>query len=138
MTIGSIEGEGNVFLGANNLTVGSNNLSTTFSGVIQDGGQNGGTGGSLTKIGTGTFTLTGANTYTGDTNINRGVLQLDGSIKSNTFVNQRGRLAGTGTSMAITNNGRFSPGSAGSPGMLTVTGNSFFGHPRHPRRSAGS
>jgi hypothetical protein len=52
--VGSIEGDGNVFLGANNLTVGSNNLSTTSSGVIQDGGQNGGIGGSLTKIGSGT------------------------------------------------------------------------------------
>src|SRR5205085_11815548 len=38
VTVGSIEGDGNVFLGANNLTVGSNNLSTTFSGVIQDSG----------------------------------------------------------------------------------------------------
>jgi autotransporter-associated beta strand protein len=97
VTIGSIEGDGNVFLGAHNLAVGSNNLSTTFSGVIQDGGLFGGTGGSLTKIGSGTLTLTGANTYTGDTNVNRGVLQVDGSITSNTFVNHRSTLAGTGT-----------------------------------------
>jgi hypothetical protein len=34
VTIGSLEGSGNVFLGARNLTVG-NNLSKTFSGVIQ-------------------------------------------------------------------------------------------------------
>src|SRR4029077_7115513 len=32
VTIGSVEGTGNVFLGANNLTIGSNNLSTNFSG----------------------------------------------------------------------------------------------------------
>jgi hypothetical protein len=50
VTIGSLEGgEGDEFsstvaLGANNLTVGSNNLNTTFSGVIQDGGINGGIG----------------------------------------------------------------------------------------------
>ena len=111
-------------LGANNLTVGSNNLSTTFSGVIEDGGISGGTGGSLTKIGSGTLILSGANTYTGDTNINRGVLQVDGSIASNTFVNRRGTLAGTGTINGnVTNNGRVSPGSAASPGMLTVTDN---------------
>lgn len=36
VTIGSLEGAGNVFLGNNNLTVGTNNLSTTFSGTIQD------------------------------------------------------------------------------------------------------
>jgi autotransporter-associated beta strand protein len=110
-----------VFLGAGNLTVGNNNLGTTFSGVIQDDGQNGGTGGSLTRIGTGTFTLTGANTYTSDTNINRGVLQVDGSITSNTFVNQHGTLAGKGTINGnVTNNGRVSPGSADAPGILTI------------------
>src|SRR2546430_1263615 len=51
LTTGSIKGNGDVFLGANSLTVGTNNLSTTFSGVMQDGGTNGGIGGSLTKAG---------------------------------------------------------------------------------------
>jgi hypothetical protein len=46
VTIGSIEGEGDVFLGTNNLAVGSINLSTSFFGVIQDGGF----GASMTKI----------------------------------------------------------------------------------------
>jgi autotransporter-associated beta strand protein len=119
VTIGSLSGEGGTFveLGANNLTVGTNNLGTTFAGTIE------GTG-SLTKVGTGTFVLSGNSTYTGDTNINRGVLQVDGSITSNTFVNHGGTLAGAGTVDGnVTNNGRVSPGSAGSPGMLTVTGN---------------
>ena len=49
VTIGSIEGNGDVFLGDNNLIVGSNNQSTTFSGVMQDGGQARGAGGSLTQ-----------------------------------------------------------------------------------------
>jgi autotransporter-associated beta strand protein len=120
VTIGSLEGDAFVFLGANNLTIGSNNLSTTFAGVIDDGG----TGGSLTKIGTETLDLTGANTYTGDTNVNRGVLQVDGSITSNTFVNRGSTLAGTGTiSGNVTNSGKVSPGSAGTPGVLTVVGN---------------
>jgi autotransporter-associated beta strand protein len=127
VSIGSLEGDefALVLLGSNNLTIGSNNLSTTFSGVIRDGFV--GTGGSLTKIGTGTLILSGANTYTGDTNINRGVLQVDGSITSNTFVNNRGTLAGTGTVHGNVMNNEFGtvrPGGAlGSPGMLTVTGN---------------
>jgi hypothetical protein len=64
VTIGSIEGDGEAFLGANNLTVGSNNLSTTFSGKIF-----GDTGGSFTKIGTGilTFQDRAKNDYIADT-----------------------------------------------------------------------
>jgi hypothetical protein len=62
MTAGSIQGAGNYLLGSKTLTVGSNNLSTMVAGVISDGG---GTGGALTKVGTGTLTVTGINTYTG-------------------------------------------------------------------------
>src|SRR6266516_6805319 len=50
LTIGSIEGSGNVLLGANNLRVGTNNISTSFSGVISGSG-------SLAKIGSGVLTL---------------------------------------------------------------------------------
>jgi autotransporter-associated beta strand protein len=124
VTIGSLEGDefAMVFLGANNLTVGSNNLSTTFYGVIQDEGF----GGSLTKIGKGTLDLTGANTYTGVTNINGGVLQVDGSISSNTFINNKGTLAGGGTVYGNVTNygGDVSPGDPlGVPGALTVSNN---------------
>jgi autotransporter-associated beta strand protein len=76
MTAGSIAGAGTYFLGSNQLTVGSNNLSTEVSGILQDGGEAGGVGGSLVKVGTGTLTLSGADTYTGGTTINSGTLQL--------------------------------------------------------------
>ena len=76
VSAGSIEGAGNYELGGNTLTVGSNDLSTTVSGVIRDGGVSGGTGAALVKVGTGTLTLTGTNTYTGSTTINAGTLQL--------------------------------------------------------------
>jgi autotransporter-associated beta strand protein/T5SS/PEP-CTERM-associated repeat protein len=70
ITAGSIEGAGTYFLGSNQLTVGSNNLSTTVSGEIQDGGS----GASLVKVGTGTLTLSGNNSYTGATTISAGTL----------------------------------------------------------------
>ena len=115
VTVGSIEGDGIVFLGANNLGVGSNDLSTTFSGVIQDGGL----GGLLTKIGLGTLVLSGTNTYSGTTRVKGGVLQVDGSISSNAVVNHSGRLAGTGVIHDdVINRGTVGPGSP--VGTLTV------------------
>jgi outer membrane autotransporter protein len=124
-TVGSIEGNGAFFLGSKNLTVGGNSLSTTFSGVISDGGFSDGAGGSLTKVGTGTLTLTGANTYTGATTVDAGSLIVDGSIASaQTFVNAGGLLGGTGIIGGnLTNSGVVSPGSPGSVGKLTVNGN---------------
>jgi len=95
ITTGSIEGSGLVFLGARNLTVGANNLSTTFSGVIQNGGASGGTGGSLTKIGTGTLTLNGANTYTGGTIVNAGTLLVTNTTGSGTGTGAVNVNAGT-------------------------------------------
>ena len=112
---GSIEGDGKVFLGANNLTIGTNNLSTTFSGVIHGGGF----GTSLTKVGSGKLILSGTNTYSGSTKVRDGVLQVDGSIASNTVVMHLGTLAGTGIIHGdLINHARVSPGSP--TGTLTV------------------
>lgn len=81
MTAGSIEGAGNYVLGANTLTTGSLNSSTQVDGIIS------GIGG-LTKVGTGTLTLAGANTYTGATTISSGTLALSGfgSIANSSLV----------------------------------------------------
>jgi autotransporter-associated beta strand protein len=86
MTAGSIEGAGSYVLGAKTLTTGSNNLSTQVDGVIS------GTGGGLTKVGTGTLTLTGTNTYTGATTISAGTLALSGfgDISSSSIVTVNG------------------------------------------------
>jgi autotransporter-associated beta strand protein len=86
VSIGSLEGDGLVSLGTNNLTAGSNNLDTTFSGVIQDAG-------SLTKLGTARLILTNANTYTGGTTLNGGTLLVN---------NTTGSGVGTGPVQAFT------------------------------------
>jgi len=98
MGIGSIEGTGTYFLGSKTLTVGSNNLSTTVSGAIEDGGLAGGTGGSLTKVGTGTLTLAGANTYAGTTTVDAGTLVVSGSIDGAATTINGGSLILTGAS----------------------------------------
>ncbi|WP_254509590.1 autotransporter-associated beta strand repeat-containing protein [Anatilimnocola floriformis] len=77
-SVGSLSGAGSVILeatAATPFTAGSNNLSTTFSGVISQGA---GFTGSFIKAGTGTMTLSGVNTYTGTTAVSAGTLQVQG------------------------------------------------------------
>lgn len=70
-------GGGTVNLGSSSglLVTGFDNTSTTFSGVIKDGGNTLGTGGSFFKVGTGTLTLSGSNTYSGQTDIFGGTIK---------------------------------------------------------------
>src|SRR5262245_60624355 len=119
-TIGSLSGTGHVRLGSGALTTGANNTSTAFGGDIT------GTG-SLTKVGSGIFTLTGASTYTGPTAVNAGNLRVNGSITSAVTVNGSGTLSGAGTTGAITANpgGTVSPGTG--PGILTAAGSVALG-----------
>jgi autotransporter-associated beta strand protein len=128
VTIGSLEGSGNVFLGANNLTVGSNGASTLFSGIIRDqlSLSQGTSSGSLTKIGAGTLELTGANLYTGATTVQAGTLRVNNTTGSATGTGavtvQTGATltgAGTITGPVTVQSGAFLvPGN--SPGTLTL------------------
>lgn len=72
-SIGSLSGAGNVELGNKELSLGNLHLDDTISGIIS------GNDGSLVKIGDGTLTLTGDNTYTGTTDVNEGVLLVNGN-----------------------------------------------------------
>ncbi len=124
VTIGSLAGDGVVFLGRFTLTIGGNNLSTNFSGALHDGNSFGAGSaiGSLTKVGTGTLTLSGTNTYTGLTTVNAGKLRVSGSVASAVSVNNGGTLGGSGTTRSVTVNsgGIVAPGGSQT---LQVNGN---------------
>ena len=125
VTVGSIEGGGTYLLGANQLTTGTNDLSTTVSGQIF-----GLLGGSLVKTGSGTLTLSGLNAYTGPTTVNDGSLIVNGSIAASslTTVNDGATLGGNGVvgTTLINAGGALAPGPSGSGGTLTVAGNLAF------------
>ncbi|MFA5975132.1 MAG: autotransporter domain-containing protein [Elusimicrobiota bacterium] len=104
LTAGSMAGSGSFQLGSQNLTVGSNNSSTEVSGVIS------GSGGSLVKVGDGTFTLSGANAYTGLTTVQAGTLNLTGSLVGDAIVQSGGILSGSGSLGGLINNGIVTPG----------------------------
>jgi autotransporter-associated beta strand protein len=123
VTTGSVEGDGLIFLGAQNLTLGNNDLNTTFSGVIQGDGDGGGTGSSLTKIGSGRLNLAGSNTYTGGTTVESGTLLANNASGSatgfgNVFVTA-GTFGGAGTVA-----GRLTVGTGSGSGAFLAPGNS--------------
>jgi fibronectin-binding autotransporter adhesin len=105
-TIGSLAGSGTVTDSAASttsvLTVGDG-ISTAFSGVIQNGS---GTVGLDVVVGSSTFTLSGANTYTGPTQINTGTLQVNTNvIPSAVTIGPSGTLDGNGGTGQVTNLG---------------------------------
>ncbi len=123
-TIGSLAGAGTVtVMNGGTLTVGGDNSSTTFSGVI-------GGAGALTKTGSGTFTLSNTDTYTGATTVNGGILLVTGSTASGSAVTvaSGGTLGGSGTihgSVSVASGGTLSPGVAGTnsgAGTLSIGG----------------
>lgn len=115
-TIGSLAGAGDVLLQNTALTAGNDNTSTTFSGSIIGFGR-------FEKYGTGTLTLSGASTATGDLIVQEGTLNMAGSTPMHVAVSSGGSLAGNGTVGRLTNYGIVAPGN--SVGTLNVNGNYF-------------
>ncbi|WP_341516586.1 autotransporter outer membrane beta-barrel domain-containing protein [Citrobacter gillenii] len=120
-SIGSLSGAGNVELGNKQLSLGNLNLADTISGVIS------GNDGSLVKIGNGTLTLTGDNTWTGITDVDQGVLLVNGNQSAATgqvTVKTGATLGGNGIiggAVDVQDNGHITAGAAiNSVGKLTT------------------
>jgi len=104
-TVNGLSGTGTVtnnLTGPVTFTAGGNDAGGTFGGVMQDG--NGTL--SFTKTGSGTLVLSGVNTYSGNTTVNGGTLQLgvasalpSGLGKGNVALNGTLDLAGFSTSV---------------------------------------
>jgi autotransporter-associated beta strand protein len=134
--IGALTGSGSLDLGTGGgtglVSIGSNNSSTTYTGILS------GSAG-INKTGSGTLTLTNANSYTGQTVVTDGTLALGASgslasttieVKAGAFLNvsavtggytlDSGKtLAGSGTvTGSLDVAGTLSPGS--SPGTLST------------------
>ncbi len=116
-TFGSLAGAGALTLGGAPLTVGSSGASTTFSGAINGNG-------GLTKVGSGTLTLSGPNSYTGPTTLNAGGLNFDSATTLDSLLLGGGTLGGSG---ALVVSGNFDVPAAAAlagSGSFTTQGSS--------------
>jgi len=118
-TVGALFGSGTILnsvTGTKTLTVGNDNGTGTFTGLIENS-----TGTvAFTKAGTGAEVLTGANTYTGTTTISGGTLQLGnggttGSLSTSSVIVDNGNFT-------IDESGPVTQGSSFSTVVLSGTG----------------
>lgn len=114
------------------LTSGSDDTSSTCASIIEDG--LGGDVLSLTKVGTGTLTLTGANTFTGGLTISAGAVQIgngsvNGALASN-VVNNASLVFANNTALTVTTvisgSGALTKNSAGK--LTLSASNSYSGN----------
>lgn len=125
-SLGSLAGTGgqvgnNVGGSAVTYSIGALGTDTTYAGNIVNTIGNGGTA-ALTKVGGGSLTLAGANSYTGDTLVSGGALVISGSTASTGLIQvSAGATLGGGGSGGITtvaDLGVLAPGHTGDNHLL--------------------
>lgn len=126
-TVGSLAGAGVVRINGNTgsaatFTSGGTNASTTFSGQFTEGTI---TGGRVTKVGTGTLTLSGNNLHTGPTTISAGAIAVQSNTALGTAV--MGTTVSGGAALVLDGNGL----SIAEPLTLSGTGISSGGAVRN-------
>ena len=145
-----LQGLNHAYLTANGSTLNTYGNSVTVSQVLENASSQ---VGKLTKLGAGTLTLAGANTYSGNTTVSNGVLKIagSGSISNSPVINiaaasatcdvsavsggwtvlSNQTLTGlgvvTGTVVTVVSNGVVAPGASGvAGGTLTINGTNTF------------
>ena len=107
------------------LRVGALGTDSSFAGSIVE--QVGSSTTSLVKIGAGTLTLGGANSYSGPTIVSNGTLVVNGSTGTNSLTIINGTLGGSGAiggGVALYSGNEIAPGAdinPGTVGTLTIT-----------------
>jgi autotransporter-associated beta strand protein len=118
LQVGSIEGSGQFQIVSNyavEFTTGYLDTSTTVSGIIAGNFKR------FSKVGNGTLSLDGVNTYSALTSVDAGALAVNGSIGGDVVVNAGATLMGTGTvggKVTVNAGGTLAPGL--SPGTLRI------------------
>ena len=130
VAVGDLAGDSGSILGPGNgngvnttWSIGGRNSSSTFAGQIKDAGVT-----TIIKTGTGTWTLTGNNSFSGGMVVNGGTLLVNNAVGSGTGggavdVQAGATLGGSGTiagSVSIEDDAFFAPGTT-SIGTLTIS-----------------
>lgn len=117
VSIQDLRGTGQVNLGGQNLTITDGK--STFSGIIADGGEYPGSGGSVTIAG-GTQTFSGANGYTGGTVVSGGTLNLTGTLLGGMTVMPGGTFNNAGIFTSAVGPGFWNQGITTNSGILAT------------------